>query len=169
MEAFPDNDPRGRRTIATFERHRDAQELVDWLADRDFPVDRLTIVGSDPHVVEQVTGRLDAWRALVAGAGSGAAVGAFFGLLFGLLFSPDGVSMLAIVLYWLVVAATFGALLGVVGYAFSERRGFTSESAIVADRYEVMADHDVADQALQLIRRRHIATSPTTEPTTTST
>ena len=144
-------DSTARRAVASFEDYRDAQELVDRLAERGFPVDRLTIVGRDPQIVEQVTGRLDAWRALAAGAVSGATFGASMGLLFAIWFSPDGVSALAIVLYWLAVGAVFGGLLGVVSYAFGGRRGFTSESTIRAARYEVLADEAVADEAMRWV------------------
>lgn len=144
-------DPTARRAIAAFGNYEDAQDLVDRLADRDFPVERLIIVGRDPEIVEQVTGRLDAWRALLGGAASGAVIGALFGLLFAAWFSPDGVSALAIVLYWLVVAAVFGALFGVIAYAFTGRR-FTSTPTIRAARYEVLVDEELADRALGLVR-----------------
>jgi heat induced stress protein YflT len=152
MNAVEGLDTTARRAIAAFDRYEDAQDLVDRLADRGFPVERLTIVGRDPEIVERVTGRLDAGRATLSGAAGGAMFGALFGLLFAIWFSPDGVSALAIVLYWLAVATAFGALLGVVAYAFSGRRGFTSTAAIRAERYEVLVDEEVADQALGLTR-----------------
>jgi hypothetical protein len=144
-------DTSTRRTIASFDTYQDAQEYVDRLAERGFPVDRLIIVGRDLEVVEQVTGPLDAWRAMLLGAGAGLTMGAMFGLLFGLFFTIDGTSFLAVVLYWLVVGAVMGALFGVISYAFGERRRFTSESSLRASRYDVMSDEAMAEQAQRLL------------------
>ena len=101
-------------------------------------------------------------RALLAGAISGALFGGFFGLLFGIVFTHDGVSLLAILAYWTLLAALFGAVFSVVAYAFaSPRREFTSLAAIQAASYEVLADEPVADRALRLFQsadqggRRH--------------
>ena len=74
----------------------------------------------------------------------------------------DGVSLLAILAYWTLLAALFGAVFSVVAYAFaSPRREFTSLAAIQAASYEVLADEPVADRALRLFQsadqggRRH--------------
>jgi hypothetical protein len=140
-----------RRAIGSFATYEEAEALVNRLAARGFPVDRLTIVGRDPELVEQVTGRLDAWRALLAGAASGAMFGVFFGLLFGLLFTHDGVSLLGILVYWTLLAALFGATFGVAAYAFTDpRRAYTSQQMIRAASYEVLAEEPVADEALRL-------------------
>jgi hypothetical protein len=140
-----------RRTIACFERYEDAQALVDRLADSGFPVERLRIVGRDLRLVERVTGRLNAARAALGGAGSGAAFAGLFGLLFGLWFSPDGVSLLATVLYWLVAGALFGALFGLIGYsATGGQRDFTSVSGMQAGHFEVVAEEAVAEEAQRL-------------------
>ena len=139
-----------RRAIAAFPRYEDAQEYVDRLADRGFPVEHVVIVGRDPVIVERVTGRLDAWRAAGSGALSGAFMGLLFGWLFALFFAHDGTSLLAIVGYWLLVGTVLGALIGVISYAFSGRRSFTSMSTISARRYEVLVDHAHADEALRL-------------------
>jgi hypothetical protein len=146
-------DTTTRRTIASFDDHRDAQEYIDRLAERGFPVDQLVIVGRDLRVVEQVTGPLDAWRAALLGAGTGLTTGAMLGLLFGIFFTIDGTSFLAVVLYWLVVGALIGALFGVISYAFGERRRYTSESSLRASHYDVMADESTAEQAQRLLAR----------------
>ncbi len=46
-----------RRVIASYSTYDDAQRAVDTLSDHRFPVDRVTIVGSDLRLVERVTGR----------------------------------------------------------------------------------------------------------------
>jgi Heat induced stress protein YflT domain len=149
-------DSTPRRAIASFERYMDAEEFVDRLADRGFPVEHVVIVGRDPAIVERVTGRLDAWRALLSGALSGALIGLLFGWLFALFFAHDGTSVLAILGYWLVTGIVVGALFGLISYAFSGQRSFTSTSTIKAARYEVLVDDAHADAALR------VATDPST-------
>ncbi len=140
-----------RRTIACFERYEDAQALVDALSDRGFPVERLRIVGRDLQLVERVTGRLTAAGTALRGAGSGAAFAALFGLVFGLWLSPDGLSLLATILYWLVVGAALGALVGLLGYsATGGQRDFTSVSGVQAGHFEVVAEEAVAEEAQRL-------------------
>ena len=145
-------DTGSRRVIASFDRHEDAQALVDRLALSGFQVERLSIVGSDLRLVETVTGRMSAWRAALAGALSGAFWGGLLGWLFGVVFTHDGVSGLAIFLYLLILGAAFGALLGIVAYAFSSRREFMSITGVQANRYDVLADAAVADEALRLAK-----------------
>jgi hypothetical protein len=141
-----------RRTLGTFEHYADAQASIDRLSDAGFGVDRLMIVGRDLRLVERVTGRLDAGRAALAGAAAGSAMGGVFALLFGVAFTHDGVSLLAIVLYWLVFGAGFGGLFGLLAYILSGgRRDFMSETGLRADRYEVLVDESVADEAERLL------------------
>jgi hypothetical protein len=139
-----------RRAIASFERYEEAQEFVDRLADDGFPVEHLTIVGEDLQLVEQVLGRLNAWRAALAGAGSGAPIGLLFGLLYGVIFADDGVSLLGIVVYWLIVGAVVGGVFGLVSHLMTGgRRDFTSVVGVVAQRYQVLADEGYADAAMR--------------------
>lgn len=80
--------------VASYTRYEQAQQAVDHLAVRDFPVGDVTIVGVDLMLVERVLARLTWPRVLATGAGSGAWIGLFIGLLLGL-FHPPGHSFLA--------------------------------------------------------------------------
>ena len=56
----PDASARSaRRTVASYSTYADAERAVDRLADHDFPVERVAIIGQDLQTVEQVTGKLD--------------------------------------------------------------------------------------------------------------
>lgn len=139
-----------RRTIATYTTYAEAQRAVDYLSDQKFPVERVAIVAEGLKLVEQVTGRLNWGRALLYGAGSGATTGLFIGLIFGLFGFVQ--ALFPFVLYALIVGAIIGAIFGAIGYAVSGgRRDFTSMSGMQADRYVVMADTEVADQAQTLL------------------
>lgn len=154
-----------RQAIATFDQYEDAQALVDRLADEGFPVEHLAIVGTDLRYVEKVTGKLNAGRAALMGAGGGAAMGALVGLLFALLFSPDVPSMLAIVLYWGIVGVIAGVAVGLITYAMSGgRRDFTSVATMQAGRYEVLADDSVVNEALQALERTSRSTAASSAP-----
>ena len=150
-----DPDAASRRVVATYGSYADAERAVDQLADEGFPVERLTVVGSDLQLVEQVTGRLSYARAGAAGAASGAWTGSLFGLIFAVFLTDDaGVSALAVVLDGLVFGALIGALFGVAAYALTGgRRDFASVSGLQAGRYDVMADVEVAEEAAARLGR----------------
>ena len=58
--------------IATYRTYLEAQRAVDYLSDEKFPVQHVSIVGTDLKMVERVTGRLTYGRVALAGALSGA-------------------------------------------------------------------------------------------------
>ena len=141
--------PRGV-AIADFESYLDAQKAVDFLSDKEFPVQLVTIVGTDLRMVERVTGRLTYARVALAGAASGAWFGLFVGLLLSLF--TAGASMFQTVLPALLIGAGFGMLFGVISFSFTGgKRDFTSTSQIVASRYSVLCGEEQAGQARQLI------------------
>lgn len=143
--------PRGVE-IAAYDSYLEAQKAVDFLADNQFPVQHVTIMGTDLRMVERVTGPLSYPRVAMAGAASGAWFGLFVGLLLSLFAS--GTSMAETVLPALLIGAGFGMLFGVISYAFTGgRRDFTSTSQIVASRYAVLCVNEYAEQARQLLSR----------------
>jgi len=149
-----------RRAVASFRSYAEAQAAVDFLADRKFPVEHVAIVGDELRIVEQVTGRLNYGQAALQGAFSGASTGALVGALFSLfqLFEPTG-SVLAVVLWGLVIGALVGTVFGVLAYAASGgRRDFQSVSGMEAGRYDVMVDADLADDATRMLAQRDAVT-----------
>lgn len=138
-----------RQTVASYTTYAEAQRAVDHLSDNRFPVDRTAIVAEGLKFVEQVTGRLNWWRALLNGAVAGGLTGFFVGLFFSLL---TLLPVLALVLYGLLVGLVTGAIFGLVGYAISGgQRDFTSVSGMQAERYNVLVDSDLADEARGLL------------------
>jgi hypothetical protein len=142
-----------RRTVATEANYREAERAVDWLSDQGFPVQRVSIVGTGLHSVEQVFGRVTTGRAAVIGAAQGATLGLLFGLLFGLFFTNVG-DFFGVVLYGVVAGTVWGAMWGaIVHYAQGGRREFASVTETRADRYEVQVDESVAGEAGRLLGR----------------
>src|ERR671938_2141598 len=75
--------------VGSYATYAEAQRAVDYLADREFTVGDVTIVGVDLMLVERVLGRLTWGRVLLSGGASGAWFGLFVGVLLSL-FSPGG-------------------------------------------------------------------------------
>jgi hypothetical protein len=143
-----------RRTVTSVTSYEAAERAVDWLSDQDFPVERVSIVGTGLRYVEQVAGRLTTARAALTGAGQGATLGLFWGLLFSLFFSLDSGGFFGLLAYGLVVGTLFGALFRAIGhYAMRGKHDFASVAQTRADRYEVQVDDAFAGEAERLLAR----------------
>jgi hypothetical protein len=144
--------PRGQ-VVGTYDTYAEAQRAVDFLSDEQFPVQHVSIVGSDLKMVENVLGRLTRGRAALAGAASGAWFGLFVGILLSIFASKD-TNAFGLVIAALLYGAVFGAIFGFVGHALSGgRRDFTSKSKIVASSYQVHCTWAEADQAREILTR----------------
>src|SRR3954449_1832590 len=108
--------PLGGVQVGSYDSYEQAQAAVDFLSDQKFPVENVTIVGSDLRMIEKVTGRLTWGRALGVGAAGGAWWGLFVGLLLGI-FAASGRAWVAALLTGLVIGLIFGLIFGAVGYA----------------------------------------------------
>lgn len=142
--------------LATFHSHDAAQHTVDVLAQRKFPVEHVTIVGTGLKLKEQVVGRLTLARALIGGAGTGAWIGLLIGLIVWA-FLPRAAGAVPSAL---VAGAVFGLVWAATAYAFRQR-AFASVPAVVADRYDVLVDAEYADQARRILREVLSATDTT--------
>ena len=140
--------PQGE-TVGSYVSYLDAQKAVDYLADQQFPVELVAIVGNDLKLVERVTGRLSYPRVALNGALSGMWFGLFVGVLLSF-FTPNG-SYFSIITSVLMGAAFF-MLFGIVTYAMQRgKRDFTSTSQVVASSYDVVVGHEVAHDARRLL------------------
>ncbi|HEY5518012.1 MAG TPA: general stress protein [Cellulomonas sp.] len=142
--------PKGEQ-VATYGTYLEAQRAVDHLADKQFPVQLVTIVGTDLRMVERVTGRLSYPRVALAGLASGAWFGLFVGLLL-LMFSTAGTQSFPL-LAAILIGAAFGMLFSVITYSFTGgKRDFTSASQIVAGSYSVLCAAEQAHKARALLQ-----------------
>ena len=138
--------------VGSYDTYAEAQRAVDYLADRDFPVSDVTIVGVDLMLVERVIGRLSWPKVLGTGALSGAWFGLFVGLLLGLF--STGNNTFGPILVGLVCGVAFGAIFAAVGYGATRgRRDFTSASQMVAGRYDVLCQPRNAEKARELLAK----------------
>src|SRR5690625_3700253 len=143
----PPNTEQGQyRTLTEVADYDEAQRLVDYLSDNEFPVEHTRIIGTGIRSVEQVTGRQTNARAAGRGAGAGAWVGLLVGLLFS--FFVVGPGWWVMVLTAVIMGAIGGALVGFFSH-WSTRgeRDFTSFRALDAASYEVEVTLPFYDEA----------------------
>ncbi|QXQ09168.1 general stress protein [Paeniglutamicibacter sp. Y32M11] len=177
--------PRGE-LLGRYSTYLDAQKVVDYLADNDFPVSHLTIVGNDLKSVERVTAKLSYPKVALAGAAQGAMFGIFVGLVL-TIFSP-GANPLAQILSSVGIGMAIWMLVGVVSYSFRRgKRDFASQSQVLATNYDVVVAFSHAHAARALAAKlpmsqmaadagvgahhtpvaQHAPTAPTAAPATT--
>jgi hypothetical protein len=145
--------PVSRRAVGTYRDYSEAQRAVDYLSDRNFPVERSAIVAEGISLVEQVTGRLGYGRAALNGAVTTAIPGALFGYIFGLFnWIAPLLSALNLAVYGLIFGAVLGAVFGLIFHAASGgQRDFTSVAGLQAERYNLMVEDEVAEEAGRLL------------------
>jgi hypothetical protein len=148
--------------VGSYATYEEAQRAVDHLADSDFPVRDVTIVGVDLMLVERVIGRLTWGRVIGSGALSGAWFGLFIGLLLSFFTSGGGLGQ---ILTGVVSGIVFFAVFAAVGYGASRgRRDFTSQSQMVAGRYDVLCQPRNAEKARELLAKLAMGSGGTAPP-----
>lgn len=137
------------QSLAVYDTYAEAQRTVDYLSDKEFPVQNCMIVGTDLKQVERITGRLTWGKIALGGALSGLWLGMFVGLIFSL-FTPNEV--FAVIASTALFGVAFGIIWAIVGFAATRgRRDFSSVSSVVATRYEVLVEHRHAARARELL------------------
>lgn len=148
--------PQGE-VVGSYTSYLDAQKAVDYLADQQFPVELVAIVGNDLKLVERVTGRLSYPRVALNGALSGMWFGLFVGVL--LSFFSSGAGYFSIITSVLMGAAFF-MLFGIVTYAMQRgKRDFTSTSQVVPTSYDVVVAFEASAEARRLLHQLPMAHS----------
>ena len=138
-------------SVGSYASYLDAQKAVDYLADQQFPVQLVSIVGNDLKMVERVTGRLTYPRVALSGALSGMWFGLFVGVLLSFFSTTPGYfSILTSVL----MGAAFFMLFGIVTYAMQRgKRDFTSTNQVLATSYDVVVGFEAANEARRLLHQ----------------
>jgi hypothetical protein len=137
------------QSLAVYDDYASAQKAVDFLSDKEFPVENCMIVGTDLKRVERITGRLTTGRVALGGLVSGIWLGLFVGLIFAL-FTDE--SVLGVILSTVLLGAFFGVIWALVGYAATRgQRDFSSVRVVVATRYEVLVEHKLLLKAKEIL------------------
>ncbi|MEV0030731.1 MULTISPECIES: general stress protein [Nocardia] len=137
--------------VGSYPTYAEAQRAVDYLADNQFPVQDVTIVGVDLMQVERVLYRLNWGKVIGGGVVSGAWLGLFLGLLLSLFTTSGAFGPL---LVGLVGGIIFGVISTSIPYAATKgQRDFASTMQLVAGRYDVLCDPKSAEQARDMLAR----------------
>ncbi|MDO4665214.1 MAG: hypothetical protein Q4A71_03260 [Actinomycetaceae bacterium] len=140
--------------VASFRTYAEAQAAVDALAEDDYPVHELTIVGTDLIMVERVTGKATASKVFLRGLLNGLWWGIMLSMLYMVANRQGGTSLsifitLSCALVFGLVNVAFHAILGK-----KNRQDFTSVTSLAASRYCVFASADA------ISARRALAGAP---------
>ncbi len=139
------------QSLGVFDSYADAQKAVDQLADADFPVKNLAIVGTDLRLMERVTGRRTWGTVLGQGVTSGLSTGFIVAIVM-MILQPQPESFFAMLLTAILIGVVIGLVFAILGYVLSRgQRDFTSVSQTIATKYEVLCEHKVAAQARELL------------------
>lgn len=137
------------QSIAVYDTYPEAQKAVDYLADHEFPVNQLVIVGTDLKTIERVIGRKTWGNVMVQGAMSGVFMGLLVGLMLGIFLPGAWASML---LTGLAFGVAFGMINSAIAYGLTRgKRDFNSVRQTVASKYEVLGEHKVVQQAREML------------------
>ncbi len=147
--------PRGH-TVGEFSNYQEASAMVTRLVQGDFPAAKISIVGHDPVIVENIRSKLGYGRIAMSGALTGFWLGLIFALLLGIGFttSPDGEVSYQPQTFAaaLIVAAGVGMLINILRFTFAKtKRTYLSTQMPVASRYVVIVPADevaLANKAL---------------------
>ena len=135
--------------LATYSSYEPAQQLVDRLADAEFHVQHLSIIGKDLVNVEQVVERLSYPRVALSAAMTGMTMGLMIGLGFALLL-PD--HNWASIIPMVIMGGCIWVIMNVIGYSLQKgRRDFVSQSQIIARSYDVICEPEFAAEARRLL------------------
>jgi hypothetical protein len=138
------------QSVGVYDTYDEAQKAVDFLADSHFPVQNLCIVGTELRSVERVLGRRTWGTVLGQGLQNGLSTGIMVSLLLWVL--QPGVNVLQLFAVGLSMGLIIGLVFAVLGHAMVRgRRDFNSVSQTVATKYELLAEHKVAQQARELV------------------
>jgi hypothetical protein len=139
--------PRGE-VLGTYPTYQAARKVVDQLAEGDFDVRTVSIVGTDLRTVERIRNRLTypsvALRSAVQGA--------FFGLMIGILMTlidPSGSGFQ--ILYTVGLGVGIWVLFGVLGHSMRKGRGVDSVQQLVPTSFDVVCEFESAARARQVL------------------
>ena len=139
------------QSLAVYDDYAAAQKAVDFLSDKEFPVQNCMIVGTDLKRIERITGRLTYTRVALGGALSGLWLGVFVGIAFALFTEGNA---WARILSTALIGLFFGILWAIAGFAATRgQRDFSSVTSVVATKYEVLVEHKSAQQARDLLAK----------------
>ena len=138
--------------VGKFTEYTEAVGFVETLINHGFPAGSIAIVGKDLRSVERVRGKMTYGRIALSGAITGSWLGLIFGFLFGASTTPDATPATGSTFSSVLIGAGLGMLFNLLRFAVARnKRGFVSQSAVIASKYEVQVPAALASQAEKAI------------------
>jgi hypothetical protein len=149
-----DEERIGWRVVGSFPSYQQAQVAVDQLAGAQFPVRRITVVARGLRLLEQRGGAPGYGWAALHGLLLGMPIAALLGMLAAVTALDEPLAAGLTFAAWAALAgAVAGVSIGVGIEAMRAPRRPGRQILLHADRYDLMADGEVADQARHLLER----------------
>ncbi|HEX5878052.1 MAG TPA: general stress protein [Actinomycetota bacterium] len=144
----------GWRVVGSYSSYQQAQQAVDQLAGARFPVRRLTVVARGLRLLEPRGDRAGYGWAALHGLLLGAPTAAVLGVLAAVTLLDEPLAAALTFAAWAALAgALAGMAIGAGVEALRVPRRTGRHSVLQADRYDLVADGEVADQACRLLER----------------
>ena len=145
--------------VASYPTYEAARHAVDVLVrEEGFPVESISVVGSDLKSVERITGRMNYGRAALSGLMNGVMIAIFVSLIWFIFFpNTDFLSIVGV----FVMSIAFGVIWGILGYALSsQKREFTSIMQVTASRFDIVVPHNMSTKVRDTLQRGGSWSSP---------
>lgn len=138
------------QSIGVYTSYADAQKAVDSLADQNFPVANIAIVGTDLKLIERVTGRKTWGTVINRGLANGLSTALMITLILFLI--EPGRDLLMLIIEAMAIGMLIGVGFAALGHKLTGgQRDFTSITQTVPGKFEILCEHKVAQQARQLL------------------
>jgi hypothetical protein len=135
--------------LATYPEYEQAQELVARLAETDFELEKVSIVGRDLVNIEHVVRKLSYPQVALSSAVTGMTMGLLIGIAL-TLFLPD--HNWGSIVPMVIIGGCLWVITNVLGYSLRRsKRDFLSQTAIVATSYDVVVAPEFAAEARQAL------------------
>lgn len=138
-------------TLGEYSNYAEVSKAVNKLAEAEFPVKNVVIIGSDLKSIEQVTGRMNYLRSTLRGATNGIWLGLMYCLFMVVLTPEVNTNMF---LAALLIGAAAGGLIGLMLNIFGrKRKGYTSVSGMLASSFVLLVAPEFAEKARSILSR----------------
>jgi hypothetical protein len=142
------------RVVASFASYQQAQQAVDRLAGAQFPVRRVSVVARGLRLLEQPGGRPGYGWAALHGLLLGTPIAAILSAVAAVTVLDEPLAASLTIAAWASLAgAVAGVAIGAGVEALRTPGPKDPQPVLHADRYDLVADDEVADQARHLLSR----------------
>ena len=140
------------QVVSTYSTHAEARHAIDVLAEENFPVRSISLIGNGLSSVERVTGRVGWGRVAFSGASGGAYLGIFIGFI-QVLLMPKLAADIAVTFGSAIIICTgLGMLFAIIMHGRNpQRRTFTSVTQVIASRYDLVVPDELLSQARSIL------------------